>query len=88
MEGARHRLLPRHRHGHCCAIPEKIKYVPTTAAARFTILQSGEIDVLIRDSTLTFNRSVQLGLDEIAVTSMRARASWSARSSASRRSPS
>jgi general L-amino acid transport system substrate-binding protein len=48
--------------------PEKVKYVPTTAAARFTILQSGEIDVLIRDSTLTFNRSVQLGLDEIAVT--------------------
>ena len=48
--------------------PEKVKYVPTTAAARFTILQSGEIDVLIRDSTLTFTRSVQLGLDEIAVT--------------------
>src|SRR6266542_936880 len=48
--------------------PEKVKYVPTTAAARFTILQSGEIDVLIRDSTLTFIRSVQLGLDEIAVT--------------------
>jgi general L-amino acid transport system substrate-binding protein len=48
--------------------PEKVKYVPTTAAARFTVLQSGEIDVLIRDSTLTFTRSVQLGLDEIAVT--------------------
>ncbi|MEJ0016683.1 MAG: amino acid ABC transporter substrate-binding protein [Acetobacteraceae bacterium] len=48
--------------------PEKVKYVPTTAAARFTVLQSGEIDVLIRDSTLTFSRSVQLGLDEVAVT--------------------
>jgi len=48
--------------------PEKVKYVPTTAAARFTILQSGEIDVLIRDSTLTFTRSVQLGLDEVVVT--------------------
>jgi general L-amino acid transport system substrate-binding protein len=47
--------------------PEKVKYVPTTAAARFTVLQSGEIDVLIRDSTLTFTRSVQLGLDEVAV---------------------
>ena len=47
--------------------PEKIRYVPTTAAARFTILQSGEIDVLIRDSTLTFTRNIQLGLDEIAV---------------------
>ena len=41
--------------------------MPTTAAARFTILQSGEIDVLIRDSTLTFIRNTQLGLDEIAV---------------------
>ena len=47
--------------------PEKIKYVPTTAAARFTVLQSGEIDVLIRDSTLTFTRSTVLGLDQVAV---------------------
>jgi general L-amino acid transport system substrate-binding protein len=47
--------------------PEKIRYVPTTAAARFTVLQSGEIDVLIRDSTLTFTRNNQLGLEEIAV---------------------
>ena len=47
--------------------PAKVRYVPTTAAARFTILQSGEIDVLLRDSTLTFSRSTQLGLDEVAV---------------------
>ena len=47
--------------------PNKVKYVPTTAAARFTILQAGEIDVLIRDSTLTFTRSTQLGFDEVAV---------------------
>ena len=53
--------------------PEKVRYVPTTAAARFTILQSGEIDVLIRDSTLTFTRNVQLGLDEIAVNVLRRR---------------
>jgi general L-amino acid transport system substrate-binding protein len=46
---------------------EKVRFVPTTTPARFTVLQSGEIDVLIRDSTLTFTRSVQLGLDEIAV---------------------
>jgi general L-amino acid transport system substrate-binding protein len=48
--------------------PEKVKFVPTTAKVRFTVLQSGEIDVLIRDSTLTFSRDVQLGLSEIAVT--------------------
>jgi general L-amino acid transport system substrate-binding protein len=46
---------------------EKIKYVPLTAAARFTVLQAGEIDVLVRDSTLTFNRSTELGLDEVAI---------------------
>ena len=45
----------------------KVRYVPTTTPARFTILQSGEIDVLIRDSTLTFTRSAQLHLDEVAI---------------------
>ena len=48
--------------------PEKVRFVPTTAKVRFTVLQSGEIDVLIRDSTLTFSRDVQLGLSEIAPT--------------------
>lgn len=48
--------------------PNKVKYTPTTAAARFTILQAGEIDVLIRDSTLTFTRSNVLALEEVAVT--------------------
>ena len=47
--------------------PDKVKYTGTTAAARFTILQSGEIDILIRDSTLTFTRSTVLGFDEVAV---------------------
>jgi general L-amino acid transport system substrate-binding protein len=47
--------------------PEKVRFVPTTAAARFTVLQSGEIDVLIRDSTLTFIRDVQLRLQPVAV---------------------
>ena len=47
--------------------PEKVRYVPTTTPARFTVLQAGEIDVLIRDSTLTLTRSVQLHLDEVAV---------------------
>jgi general L-amino acid transport system substrate-binding protein len=48
--------------------PNKVKYTPLTAAARFTVLQAGEIDVLIRDSTLTFTRSTVLGLDQVAVT--------------------
>ena len=47
--------------------PAKVRYVPTTTPTRFTILQSGEIDVLIRDSTLTFTRSAQLHLDQVAI---------------------
>ncbi|WP_236841821.1 amino acid ABC transporter substrate-binding protein [Bosea sp. PAMC 26642] len=46
---------------------KKVKYVGTTAKVRFTVLQSGEIDVLIRDSTLTFSRDIGLGLSEVAV---------------------
>ena len=48
--------------------PEKVKYVPTTAKVRFTVLQNGEIDVLIRDSTLTYTRNWELKLGENVVT--------------------
>ena len=48
--------------------PTKVRYVPTTTPARFTVLQSGEIDVLVRDSTLTMTRNLQLHLDEVAIT--------------------
>jgi general L-amino acid transport system substrate-binding protein len=41
---------------------KKIKYVPTTAKERFTALQSGEIDVLIRNTTWTLARDSSLGL--------------------------
>ena len=47
--------------------PEKVNYVPLTAKVRFTALQSGEIDVLIRDSTLTFTRGTELKLDLVGV---------------------
>lgn len=47
--------------------PEKVKYVPTTAKVRFSVLQSGEIDVLIRDSTHTLTRNTDLGLATGAV---------------------
>ena len=30
---------------------EKVKYVPTTAQQRFTALQSGEVDILSRNTT-------------------------------------
>jgi len=39
----------------------KVEYVPLTAEARFTALQSGEIDVLIRNTTWTGTRDGQEG---------------------------
>jgi general L-amino acid transport system substrate-binding protein len=42
--------------------PSKVKYVPTTAKERFTALQSGEVDVLIRNTTWTIARDSSLGL--------------------------
>ena len=41
---------------------DKVKYIGTTSKVRFSVLQSGEIDVLIRDSTLTLTRNTELGL--------------------------
>jgi general L-amino acid transport system substrate-binding protein len=46
---------------------EKVKYVPTTAQQRFTALQSGEVDILARNTTLTLTRDTALGLDFTAV---------------------
>jgi general L-amino acid transport system substrate-binding protein len=42
---------------------EKVKYVPTTAQQRFTALQSGEVDILSRNTTYTLTRDTALGLD-------------------------
>jgi general L-amino acid transport system substrate-binding protein len=40
----------------------KVRYVPTTPKERFTALQSGEIDVLSRNTTWTISRDSSLGL--------------------------
>ena len=47
--------------------PTKVKYVPLTAADRFTALQSGEIDVLSRNTTWTLSRDTSLGVDFASV---------------------
>jgi general L-amino acid transport system substrate-binding protein len=47
--------------------PTKVKYVPLTAADRFTALQSGEIDVLSRNTTWTMSRDTSLGVDFASV---------------------
>ncbi|MBV6487808.1 MAG: amino acid ABC transporter substrate-binding protein [Pseudorhodoplanes sp.] len=43
--------------------PTKIKFVPLTAKDRFTALQSGDVDVLARNTTWTSSRDTQLGLN-------------------------
>ncbi|MBW3658751.1 MAG: amino acid ABC transporter substrate-binding protein [Actinobacteria bacterium] len=43
--------------------PEAVEYVELTADTRFTALQSGEVDVLIRNGTWTASRDGSLGLD-------------------------
>ena len=41
----------------------KVKYTPLTAKERFTALQSGEIDLLSRNTTWTLTRDASLGLN-------------------------
>ncbi|MBB1076823.1 amino acid ABC transporter substrate-binding protein [Rhodoferax sp. 4810] len=47
---------------------EKVKYVPLNAQQRFTALQSGEIDLLSRNTTFTLTRDASLGLNQTVVT--------------------
>ncbi|MGX1098915.1 amino acid ABC transporter substrate-binding protein [Amorphus sp. MBR-141] len=43
--------------------PTKVKFTPLTAKERFTALQSGSVDVLVRNTTWTMSRDTQLGLN-------------------------
>lgn len=47
---------------------DKVKWVPLNATQRFTALQSGEIDILSRNTTWTLTRDASLGLNFIGVT--------------------
>jgi len=47
--------------------PTKVKFVPLSAKDRFTALQSGEVDVLVRNTTWTSSRDTSLGLNFAAV---------------------
>ncbi len=46
---------------------DKVKYTPLSAKERFTALQSGEVDVLSRNTTWTLVRDTSLGLDFVGV---------------------
>jgi len=44
------------------ADPAKVKFTPLSAKERFTALQSGEVDILSRNTTWTFSRDTDAGL--------------------------
>jgi general L-amino acid transport system substrate-binding protein len=45
----------------------KVKFVALTARDRFTALQTGDVDVLVRNTTWTSSRDTQLGLNATAI---------------------
>jgi general L-amino acid transport system substrate-binding protein len=45
----------------------KVRYTPLTAQQRFTALQSGEVDILSRNTTWTVTRDTSLGLNFVGV---------------------
>jgi len=45
----------------------KVRYTPLSAARRFAALQAGDIDVLARNTTISFQRDAQLGFEFPAV---------------------
>jgi general L-amino acid transport system substrate-binding protein len=47
---------------------EKVKFVPLSSQTRFTALQSGEVDLLSRNTTWTLSRDMTLGLNFAGVT--------------------
>ena len=47
---------------------KKVKFIPTTTQQRFTVLQSGEADVLTRNTTWTALRDTEQGLNFAPVT--------------------
>ena len=47
--------------------PTKVKFAPLSSKDRFTALQSGEVDVLVRNTTWTMSRDTSLGLEFAAV---------------------
>jgi general L-amino acid transport system substrate-binding protein len=47
--------------------PSLVEFIPTTGKTRFTALNSGEIDMLARNTTWTFSRDVDLNFEFVGV---------------------
>jgi general L-amino acid transport system substrate-binding protein len=43
--------------------PKRVKFIPTASNKRFTVVQTGEADILSRSTTLTYSRDAGLGLN-------------------------
>ena len=41
----------------------KVKYTPTSVQQRWAVLQSGQVDLLSRNTTITFSRNATLGVN-------------------------
>src|SRR4029077_16927739 len=48
-------------------VADQVPHVPTTGTSRFAALQSGEIDILSRNTTFTFVRDATIGLHMVMV---------------------
>ena len=59
--------------------PNKVKFVATTGANKFPVLESGEIDILSRSVTDTISRETTLGMDYIGPNHLTGRTSWCTR---------
>ena len=62
LDGPRRRLLPGARGGDFND-PQKVKFTPLSTKDRFTALQSGEVDLLSRNTTWTLDRDTKLGFN-------------------------
>ena len=47
--------------------PNKVKYTPTSVQQRWAVLTSGQVDLLSRNSTITFSRDASLGIDFVGI---------------------
>src|SRR5438067_12437902 len=45
----------------------KVKFTPTSVQQRWPILQSGQVDLLSRNTTITFSRNATLGVDFLGI---------------------
>lgn len=45
----------------------RVKYTPTSVQQRWAVLTSGQVDMLSRNSTITFSRDASLGIDFVGI---------------------